>query len=128
MLDLPNHLYSIPLNKKCIILSPDHGTLRLYGGNTRYDGILEIYYSNRWGSICDDGWSSVASRVACRQMDYLGYSSYTTSRTITNDFWLDGARCSGNESSVESCRHSGWGNVDCASNEAIFLRCNAIGK
>ena len=73
------------------------GTLRLYGGNTRYEGILEIYHSNRWGSICDDGWNSVASIVACRQMGYPGYSSYITSRTITNDFWLDDVRCSGGD-------------------------------
>ena len=103
------------------------GTLRLYGG-TGYTGILEIYHSNRWGSICDDGWNSVASRVACRQMGYPGYSSYTTSRTITNDFWLDDVRCNGGEASIISCSHRGWGNDNCGTSEGIFLRCDAPGN
>ena len=96
--------------------------------STRYDGILEIYHSNRWGSICDDGWNSVASIVACRQMGYPDYSSYITSRTITNDFWLDDIICGGEEISIISCSHDGWGNDNCAFSEGIFLRCDAPGN
>ena len=70
----------------------------------------------------------VASRVACRQMGYPSYTAYTTSGIVTNDFWLDNVKCSGNESSLESCRHDGWGYDNCASSEGIFLRCNAPGK
>ena len=61
-------------------------------------------------------------------MGYPGYISHTTSRTITNDFWLDDVRCGGNEASMKSCRHSGWGSHNCRTNEGIFLRCNAPGN
>ena len=61
-------------------------------------------------------------------MGYPGYSSYTISRTIWNDFWLDDVRCNGNEDSVDSCRHSGWGNDNCAFSEGISLWCDAPGN
>ena len=44
-------------------------------------------------------------------------------------FWLDEVRCSGNEASIESCHHIGWGNHDCSmSREGIFLHCSGPGK
>ena len=104
------------------------GTLRLNGRTTTHEGILEIYHSNIWGSICDDGWNEAASKVACRQMRFRGYISYSTSRTITNTFWLDDVRCNGGESSITSCYAPTWGRHNCGSSEGIFLRCDALGN
>ena len=50
------------------------GALRLAGsGSSSTQGRLEICYSNRWGTVCDDDWGSNDAKVACRQ---LGYSTY----------------------------------------------------
>ena len=47
-----------------------HGSLRLVGGTTPFEGRLEVCYFNQWGTVCDDGWSTNDARVACGQMGY----------------------------------------------------------
>ena len=56
--------------------APRSGDLRLVRNgvtHTSYaSGRLEVYYSGQWGTVCDDGWTSTNTRVACRQ---LGFST-----------------------------------------------------
>ncbi len=41
-------------------------------------GIVQIYYNNAWGNICDDGYfGSNEADVICHQLSYTGASSYT---------------------------------------------------
>ena len=52
--------------------------LRLVGGDTPYEGRVEICIDNEWSSICDIGdnyyyyWNNYEASVACRQLGYLG--------------------------------------------------------
>ena len=100
------------------------GTLRLYGNGTN-DGILEIYHSGRWGTVCDDGWGSEESIVACKQLGSTNYVFYKHGNSITHDLWLDDVICNGNESSLLDCRNNGWGSHDCGSSEGLYLNCTA---
>ena len=44
-------------------------TVRLVDGPSSSQGRLEVYYSGRWGTVCDDYFGDVDARVACRSLD-----------------------------------------------------------
>ena len=47
-------------------------TARLVGGPSPREGRLEVYHGGRWGTVCDDGFTDAAARVACYSLGF-GY-------------------------------------------------------
>ena len=45
-------------------------TLVLVNGPSSSEGRLEVYHNGRWGTVCDDRFSDVDARVACRSLGY----------------------------------------------------------
>ena len=46
------------------------GELRLRGSGSEYEGLLEVCFNQRWGTVNGDGWSASDTRVACRQLGF----------------------------------------------------------
>ena len=72
--------------------APRSGDLRLVRNglsSTSYSsGRLEVYYSGRWGTVCDDGWTTTNSDVACRQLGFAGAATSTSYRTSLFAGWV----------------------------------------
>ena len=45
-----------------------NGKIRLVGGDTKYEGRVELCYDGVWGSVCPNSWDSNDAKVVCRQL------------------------------------------------------------
>ncbi len=86
-------------------------------------GFLEVYYMGEWRPVCDDSFDTSDATVACRMLGYSGAESYTTVTGTSDSFWLDDLGCTGSESSLAECTHSGWGVENCSSTECVQVVC-----
>ena len=91
-----------------------------------FEGRIEVYYQNQWGTVCDDFFSLTDANVVCRQ---LGFGAATAALSFsafgqgTGNIWLDNLGCSGTESCLGNCSHNGWGVHNCAHFEDAGVRC-----
>jgi len=105
--------------------------VRLVNGAGPHEGRVEVYHGGRWGTVCDDGWSSRDAEVVCRSLGMSG--GVAVSRAGfgqgTGDIMMDDVSCSGYEKNLKSCQHRGWGSHNCGHIEDAGVRCNlALGK
>ena len=72
-----------------------HGSIRLRGGSTSMNGRVEVCLNGDWGTVCDDGWSTIDANIACRQLGFSNSSRtfYDLSMNI-NDHIKIFTRCS----------------------------------
>ncbi|XP_019849189.1 PREDICTED: deleted in malignant brain tumors 1 protein-like [Amphimedon queenslandica] len=75
---------------------PYSGQIRLVGGTYSSYGRLEIYCNEQWGTVCDDSFGYIDARVACRQLGYSDYSTYTGNLAgySSQPIWLKDVDCS----------------------------------
>ena len=77
VLKILNSIPSVAAGFSC-----NDGDLRLEGGNTSYDGRVEVCVSNKFTTVCDDGtWGQEEAQVVCRQLNFTDGGSYPTIAT-----------------------------------------------
>ncbi|XP_026791186.3 lysyl oxidase homolog 3B isoform X2 [Pangasianodon hypophthalmus] len=84
-------------------------TVRLVGGRSEYEGRVEVWVGQRWGSVCSEGWTTKEAMVACRQLG-LGFSMHAITETwywdgsnVTN-MVMSGVKCTGDELALSQCQ------------------------
>ena len=100
-------------------------TVRLANGETLYEGRVEIFHDGRWGTVCDDGWTTVDAEVVCRQLGFSGGIALDDKEfgEGADPIWLDDIECSGYESSLGDCVFRGWGDHNCGHYEDAGVIC-----
>ncbi|KAM9331036.1 CD5 antigen-like, partial [Gastrophryne carolinensis] len=102
--------------------------LRLVNGPSRCVGRLEIYRDGKWGSVCDDLWDDKDANVTCKQLKCDSCQPYVRGRKrfgqSDGKIWLDDVECTGDEESLEKCKHRVWGYHDCSHAEDVSIYCS----
>ncbi|KAI5108153.1 lysyl oxidase-like 3B isoform X2 [Silurus meridionalis] len=88
----------------------NHGMqVRLVGGRSEYEGRVEVWVGQRWGSVCSEGWTTKEAMVACKQLG-LGFSMHAITETwywdgsnVTN-MVMSGVKCTGEELDLSQCQ------------------------
>lgn len=95
-------------------------------GPHRCAGRVEVYYNNRWGTVCDDQWDLDDANVVCRQL-HCGIALSTSRpgefRAGSGPIWLDDVNCTGTEVALSYCRANDWGKTNCHHGEDAGVVC-----
>uniref|UniRef100_A0A3P8N682 Uncharacterized protein n=1 Tax=Astatotilapia calliptera TaxID=8154 RepID=A0A3P8N682_ASTCA len=106
--------------------------IRLAGfGSTRCSGRVEIFHNNIWGTVSDFNWDLNDADVVCRQINCgsaLEVPRLAYFGEGLGPIWLGDVTCSGNESSLTECQHSGWGNYYSEHHYDVSVICSACGR
>ena len=83
--------------------------VRLTGGSSYNEGIVEVNYNGRWGSVCYYGWDEHKANIVCKQLGYKSAEIANFGTRPIADIILDDIVCSNNDTMLASCVHYGFG-------------------
>ena len=101
----------------------------MIGGATEYEGRVEFYYNDKWGTVCDDSWDINDAMVVCRQLHFTGANEALGLAPFgagTGPIWLDDVLCNGSEHELSQCLHNNnnsFGSQNCDHNHDAAVRC-----
>ncbi|EDO39899.1 predicted protein [Nematostella vectensis] len=104
---------------------PKHRT-RLVGGRGPYEGRVEVWYGEEWGTVCDDEWDFNDANVVCKSLGFpaaKAFHRYARYGQGAGRILLDNVECTGSERSVVECPHQGWGVQNCHHSEDAGVEC-----
>ncbi|XP_030201695.1 deleted in malignant brain tumors 1 protein isoform X2 [Gadus morhua] len=106
---------------------PDTVAMRLVNGPTSCSGRVEVFYRDQWGTVCDDAWTMTNAEVVCNSLD-CGTALEIKPRAFYGQgkgmIWLDDVRCSGQETSLQKCKHSALSIHNCGHGEDVGVVCS----
>ncbi|CAB1338129.1 unnamed protein product [Coregonus sp. 'balchen'] len=117
-------------NEAGVVCAPPEGSgppLRLVGGEEDFEGRVEVFHGNRWGSVCDDQWDHRDAEVVCRQLGFGGVAkawSWAHFGQGSGPIQLDAVRCTGNELFLDQCLHGDWEQHNCDHMEDAGVSCS----
>jgi len=90
---------------------------------------LDVKYDNKWGSVCDAGFTDSAAQVVCKSLGFAAGGEARRAGGGKGPIWLGDVECSGKELNLEWCKHSPWGNTpSCDHSMDAGVCCQGPGK
>ncbi|XP_058708339.1 scavenger receptor cysteine-rich type 1 protein M130-like isoform X3 [Poecile atricapillus] len=80
--------------------------VRLVGSSGRCAGLVEVYWSGGWSSVCQEGWDVRDAAVVCRELGCgtaLEAASSARFGAGTGPLWPYAPECSGSEEALWQC-------------------------
>ena len=96
-------------------------------GNTPNEGRVEVYYENRWGTVCGGDWRIQEANVVCRQLGYPSASGAWQNAHFgrgSGPVALANVACDGRETSIDQCDHLGWFIYGCSHDNDVGVTCD----
>ena len=103
--------------------------LRLTGGQTVDEGIVEVLYNGSWGSVCDDLVTKDTADIICRMLGYPRARRCHCCGRLgrmprDSPIWVDELDCRGQEENIFVCNRSAFGDHDCKHYEDVGVECD----
>ena len=111
----------------CTFTVPSCPPVRLVDGSDRYEGRVEVYYNNTWGTVCDDLWGQEESNTVCIQLGYSGAVTYYYNAHFgegTGTIWMDNVQCAADNNCLGNCTFNGYAVHNCQHREDVSVRCH----
>ena len=124
----PDTMHCISLTTERLLVSPIHnvGALNIrLAGSSGFEGRVEHYYAGSWGTVCDTGWDMNNAKVVCRQLGLGGAVRATTGTFFgrgTGRAILSNVDCTGSETALGWCLHSGWNSRSCSQAAGVVCK------
>ncbi|XP_071886472.1 scavenger receptor cysteine-rich type 1 protein M130-like [Anas platyrhynchos] len=86
-----------------------HMSVRLVGGESRCDGLVEVFQHGTWGRVLDEQWDMQEASVVCQQLQCgEAEAAYTPVRAERGrgPVGLRGVQCAGHEADLSLCNTS----------------------
>ena len=132
-----------------IMADCENGHVRLIGGNTQYEGRVEVCINQVWGTVCSSMWGTLNSNVVCKQLGHMELGTmindfafiinctFTGSVTYINaiqfgqgtgPILMSAVDCSGQESNLIECPYQPFSNSLCTHYHDVGVKCEGIIK
>jgi len=102
--------------------------VRLVGGVSPLEGLLEVYHNGTWGTACGDHFNNAAAKVVCYTLTgrLVGHFIGNRYGAGSGPIWLDNVQCNGTENNISACQHNGWGRHNCTHSQDVSVSCPAV--
>ncbi|XP_053388860.1 scavenger receptor cysteine-rich domain superfamily protein-like, partial [Mercenaria mercenaria] len=88
--------------------------IRLVNGDTPHSGRIEVFHNNKWGTVCEKGFTKADAQVVCQTIGYnvstdlaIVIDKYDSGYTPYN-VMIRNLTCIGNESDISLCPSNEW--------------------
>ena len=115
-----------PLCLSIVYAAYVEGDFRLVGGTSAGEGRVEVYLNGVWGTVCDNNWDINDATVVCQQLGHLRAVSALGGAHFgegSGPIWYGNVDCTGNDTNITQCSHSGIGVHNCTHSQDAGVVC-----
>ena len=101
----------------------------LLGGNSSFEGNVQVYSNGTWQAVCDDAWDINDANVVCNQIGFTNATHYYRNSyfgRVNSSFSMFDVQCNGNESRIQDCPHNISTSTSCGQNNIAGVECKLL--